>query len=373
VNAEKKALAVWALTPRGARLARRLAEALGDADVCLSTRVSDSATALVFERLSDALAMGFNRYRGHIFIMSTGIVVRMLAGLIVDKTSDPAVVVVDEAGSYAISLLAGHIGGANALAHQVASAIGAQPVITTATDLNQLPSVDVWAQRRGLAIENPGAVKSINMALLTGSDFWIHDPFDLALSEYPQVRRTVGIATEMGPAGKNLGPGPGIWIDDRVAALAPEVLVLRPSSLVVGLGCNRNTALDEIEDLLNQVCEKYKLAHASLSALASVDLKADEPGLLALAAARKLSMRFFSRDQLGRVAGIQNPSAMVTKHIGVPSVCEAAAILAADQGTLIVPKHKTANVTLAIARRDCILSASALEAPSTSPSGPPKY
>jgi cobalt-precorrin 5A hydrolase len=237
-------------------------------------------------------------------------------------------------------------------------------VITTATDVNRLPSVDVWAQQRGLAIENPKAIKSINMALLTGSGFWIHDPFDLARGDFAQARR-INPAQDGGAGDADLGALPGIWIDDRVAVLAPHVLVLRPSSLVVGLGCNRNTDLDEIENLLNRVCEKYNLAPASLSALASVDLKADEPGILALADARQLPLRFFSRDRLGRVEGIQSPSAMVTKHIGVPSVCEAAAILAADQGDLIVPKHKSANVTLAIARRGCIWSASAPEASNT--------
>ena len=163
--AKKNELAIWALTPKGANLAAKLAKGLQNANLHFSSKLKKSAAnALRFNKLSDALQNCFKKYHGHIFIMSTGIVIRMIAPLIKSKISDPAVIVVDETGHHAISLLSGHIGGANDLAKKVALLIGADPVITTATDVNDLPAIDIWAQKKGLSIENPQAIKKINMA-----------------------------------------------------------------------------------------------------------------------------------------------------------------------------------------------------------------
>jgi hypothetical protein len=148
--------------------------------------------------------------------------------------------------------------------------------------------------------------------------------------------------------------------DDAVRTLDPRLLVLRPPSLVAGIGCNRGTALAEIRDLLDLALSKHDLARGSLCALASVDLKADEAGLCDLAAEMDLPIRFFTREELSRVEAVPTPSALVSKHIGVPNVCEAAAILAGRNGPrdsrLIVPKQIGQNVTVAIARRGCMSS-----------------
>jgi cobalt-precorrin 5A hydrolase len=136
--------------------------------------------------------------------------------------------------------------------------------------------------------------------------------------------------------------------------LPPQILILRPGSLVAGIGCNRNTAKDEIRGLLMAVMNNHRLAVGSLKSIASVSIKNDEPGLLGLAADLGLPITFFDKPELKQVEGIQTPSAMVEKHLGVKSVCEAAAILASNQGNLIVPKHTTPNVTVAIARIACI-------------------
>jgi len=163
-------IAVWAITPNGAALAVRIAAALPGADVFATDRLEGlPESAVRFRSLAEAVAGHFHRCDGHVFIMATGIVVRSVAGLLVHKTADPAVVVVDDRGTFAVSLLSGHLGGANRLAGQVAAAIGAQPVITTATDVNAVPAIDVLAAERGLKIENPQAIKTVNMALLTGS------------------------------------------------------------------------------------------------------------------------------------------------------------------------------------------------------------
>jgi len=336
-------IAVWTITPNGASLAVRIAAAFPDAAVFgAHTLGSLPGSAIRFGSLTEAVAVNFRRFSGHVFIMATGIVVRVVAGLLVHKTADPAVVVVDDRGRFAVSLLSGHIGGANRLAQQVAAVINAQAVITTATDVNVVPAIDVLAVELGLKIENPQAIKTVNMALLTGAPLEMHDPFGILAGCIPQA--TAGSGNEAAVPAR-------VWVDDRVAAAPPGALVLRPPTLVAGIGCNRNTSAGEIRGLLFGTLHEYGLAAASLKSLASVDLKGDEPGLISLAKELGLFMKLFGREELGAVQdAVPTPSAAVEKHIGVKSVCEAAAILASRGGELIVPKRSSRNATVAIAR-----------------------
>jgi cobalt-precorrin 5A hydrolase len=297
-----------------------------------------------FGSLTETLTVNFRRYEGHVFIMATGIVVRTVAGLLVHKTEDPAVVVVDDRGLFAISLLSGHLGGANRLAGQVAAAIGAQPVITTATDVNAVPAIDVLALELGLRIENPAAIKTVNMALLQGAPVDVHDPWDILTGRIPKVDACTGRAKAMSAR---------VYVDDRIIPVPKGALILRPRSLVAGIGCNRNTRPEEMKALLFDTLHDSGLAAASLRNLASVDVKADEVGLAALAEELGLALEFFDREQIAAVAeAVPTPSAVVAKHIGVQSVCEAAAILGSRGGELIVPKRISTNATVAIARID---------------------
>jgi cobalt-precorrin 5A hydrolase len=349
------AYAIWAVTEDGAALGRKIQQQLPGADLYLSGsegqagKAENRPPARTFERLSQGLSAVFSQYRGHICIMSAGIVVRSIAPLLRHKTVDPAVVVIDEGGRHVVSLLSGHIGGANALAQTLAQMIDATPVITTATDVHQLPAVDVIAVQLGLKIENVEAVKAIHMALLTGGKLRLHDPYDILGRRLPG--RFIAAKLDLAKA----APGetaaqPGIFVDDRQVDLPADILILRPATLAAGIGCNRGTPMHEIRDHLLQVMAAHRLVPGSLISLASIQIKRDEPGLLAAAKELELPIRFYPPDQLERVDGVQNPSAVVAKHLGVSSVCEAAAILAADRGNLIVPKHATPNVTVAIAR-----------------------
>lgn len=353
-------LAIWALTPNGAKLACRIRERGLGADLFVAENLSeDLLMARRFGRLKEKVSALFGEYDGHLFIMSAGIVVRTIAPLIRHKLQDPAVVVLDELGHYAISLLSGHVGGANRLASRVAKEIGAIPVITTATDLNQLPSIDTIAREKGLYIENPEAIRHVSMALLNGGEVGIHDPFGTlsdALPDNPgrllrvESFRPVPEVRE-GEASPPDGSPLGVWIDDREVNLPERWLRLRPPSLVVGMGCNRGTETAEMLDLLNATLAAFRLSSASLTAIATVDLKKDECGLIQLAERLSLPLKFYDRYALNRVRKIKTPSPTVLRHIGTRSVCEAAAILAACNGELIVPKHNTQNVTVAIARR----------------------
>jgi cobalt-precorrin 5A hydrolase len=346
--AAKKHIAVWAITPKGAKLAKKLTDKLPRTTLLLSTRTeSDVEPDETFESLADAVALIFDRFDAHIFIMSTGIVVRIIAPCLKHKTADPAVVVVDETARFAISLTSGHLGGANKLAHDVATACGATPVITTATDVNDLPAIDLMAQTSGLEIENPAAIKTVNMSILTGKRVALFDPYGFVTATGGKIKW------------KRLDAPTGfekmtaeVYIDDVKTTLPDSTLVLRPPTLAVGIGCNRGTDVDEIEALLVDVFEQNNLALNSIKTIGSIDLKKDEQGLLALAKKYKLKLKFYTHQQLDQVEGIKTPSAMVEKHTGAKSVCEAAALLAAGKSRLIVTKKKTPNVTVAVARAD---------------------
>ena len=343
------------ITPNGAKLAGMLSRNLSKSDVYISQKILETPEEhLSFQNLSETLNNKFNQYSGHIFIMSTGIVVRLIAPLVKSKLEDPAVVVVDDQANHAISLLSGHLGGANALTLRIADIIGADPVITTATDVNRVPAIDVLAKEMNLLIENPRNIKTVNMALLKGEKIFVHDPFGFLANRLPNIEActyggTVKPIKKRG-RGNEFGRVPGIWVDDVIIDLPPEVLVLRPASLAAGMGCNRNTGMEEMKTLLDDVLETHHLAPSSLRSLASIDVKSDENGLLSLADNLNLPLIFYNRQELNQVKEIKNPSLVVEKHVGVKSVCEAAAIQAARNGTLIVPKHLTKNVTVAIAR-----------------------
>lgn len=340
--------ALWAVTPKGAVLAKKIAESMPDSELHLSDNLNlNDIRASYFERMSDAVSREFHTYTGHIFIMSIGIIVRLISSHLKSKTTDPAVVVIDELGHHAISLVSGHIGGANELAIKVAGLTGGEPVITTATDINDVPAIDVLAKQLNLFIENPEAIKNINMAFLKEKKIYLYDPYELLCGSINQSYIYKDVSKEKIMGNKDI---PCVYIDDILADLSKNTLVLRPGSLVAGIGCNRNTSMDEIKGFFKEVLKESKLAIASVRRIATINLKADEPGLIAFAEDMSLPIVFYEKEELNGAVGIKRPSAMVAKHTGAESVCEAAAILASNNGKLIVEKHSTRNATVAIAR-----------------------
>ena len=344
-------IAIWIVTLNGIDVAMRIEADLPITELFYTRRLMAQVDhGQCVQRLTDVVAREFKRYSGHIFIMSTGIVVRSIASSLKHKTADPAVVVVDDRAQYAISLISGHIGGANQLAHEVAAILGATPIITTATDVNHKPAIDMLAKENRLSIENPQAIKQVNMALLTGEPIRVHDPAHRLGQHLPGAIAFYGSKTD--PAlSKIPAKIAGVYIDDIHRDLPSNTLVLRPASLVAGIGCNRDTPKTEIRDFLFKTMSQFGLAPGSLFAIATIDLKVDEIGLVDLAADLKVSIHFFSKDKLNQVEDVPTPSTQVLKHVGVKSVCEAAAILASRNGQLIVPKQNTRNVTVAIARQ----------------------
>ncbi len=341
----KEKIAVWALTPGAARLAARLAGLDARVDLFVSAGVDFDRPANRFERLAPSLAASFGSYDGHVFIMATGIVVRQLAGLLQSKTTDPAVVVMDETGRWAISLVSGHLGGANRLARRIAALTGAQAVITTATDCLGKPAIDTLASGRGLVIANPGAIKAVNMAMIQGIAPLVYDP-EGWLGSLPAGLEKTDRPDPQIPAGRPL-----VLVSESRLPTGPDRLLLHPPSLALGLGCRKGASITELRGALAQVLERYQLAAESIFRVATAEVKRREESIARLAEELCAELVFFSAADLKTVEDRVSHSALVEKHVGVKSVCEAAAILAAGNGPLLVKKQKTRQVTVALARR----------------------
>ena len=339
--------AIWCITPKGKALGIKLKNALPDSALFLSNSIDDGSEHGIdifgFDILRLEIHKAFHQYSGHIFIFSTGITVRMIASLLKSKIVDPAVVVVDDNGNHAISLISGHIGGANALTKKIADIIHARPVITTATDTNGLPAIDLIAIEKGLYIETPWNIKRINMAFLTGKPISLDDPLDFLEEELQGISLIKESADDQEIE--------KIFCSPEIRPVPRETMILRPPVLSVGIGCNRGTGVEEIYDFLTHVFKEGDLSIHSIDRLSSIDLKENEKGLLTLAEKMKLPLDFHTKEKLNSVESIQTPSKMVEKHVGVKSVCEASAILSADNGNLIITKKKNKDVTIAVAIR----------------------
>ncbi|SHF75465.1 cobalt-precorrin 5A acetaldehyde-lyase [Desulfacinum infernum DSM 9756] len=363
--------AVLALTANGASLALRLGRALKRAVVHVPRRHGFALAmgAEPFDRLRDRVTELWKDHRALVFIMATGIVVRSIAPLLRHKSRDPAVVVVDEKGRFVISLLSGHLGGANRLARRIALELGGQAVITTATDVTGKAAVDLTAREAGLEIEGMEHLPRLTRAVLEEEPFWILDPegrLNPYLDRFPRavpislpreiltspegpVRAREILFDRLRALGMEIQEAPGIWVWERLAPEEVRAVSLRPRVLTVGIGCNRGTPVEEIVELVREVFRRNGLSLQAIRTLASVDLKADEPGLLEAARVLDRPIRFVKRAEL-RAMEVPNPSSAVQEHIGVESVCEAAALRTAPKGRLIVPKRKSRNVTVAVAR-----------------------
>lgn len=327
-------------TAAGAAARDRLAAAWPD-----RTRVYAGPT------VREAVRRGFAECDQLVCFLATGATVRILAPLLEGKTTDPGVVCVDEGQQHAVSLLGGHAGGANALAEAVAEALpGCRPVITTATDAVSVPGLDAL----GWPVE--GGVAAVTRAILDG------EPVRLlrqAVHPLPALPPNVTTTTDSAAhrAADSAATDAALLVSDEVTELGECEAVLRPPSLVVGVGASRGASADEVVELIGQALGEAALAPGSVAALATVDAKADEPGILAAAERLGVPLRTHPAEALAGVV-VPNPSEAPREAVGTPSVAEAAALLTAGGGAdLLVPKRKSAPegrpamATCAVARR----------------------
>jgi cobalt-precorrin 5A hydrolase len=332
---------VYALSATALPLARSLGAALG-APIHAPARIAEPGMH-GFDSLADLVAGTFAGYDGHVFVAAAGIVVRTIAPHLTSKERDPAVVCLDPQGAFAISLLSGHLGGGNALARRCAEISGGKAVITTATDCAGLPSLDLLARERNMAIGNLGRVKTVNAALLEGRRVQLYDPGDYLRASDSEYFQPV-VTEDRWVSGE-----PGVWVSWRRNCPDEGALRLYPRVLMLGVGCRRGTGGEEISTHIRAVFRAADLSFLSIGGLGSIEAKADEEGLLDAAQELGVVPEFFPAGRLDAVDA-PNPSGTVMRRMGVGSVSEASALLLARGGELLVEKTKTRTVTLAVAR-----------------------
>jgi cobalt-precorrin 5A hydrolase len=298
--------------------------------------------------------------------MAVGAVVRLVAPLLEGKRKDPAVVCVDEAGRFAVSVLSGHLGGGNALAEEVAAVLGAQAVVTTASDVLGTPPVDLLGRDLGWTVEGaPVQVTRASAAVVNGApvllvqecgerDFWPEDrawPANVARAEAlgspdPSGFEALLLVTDRTP-------------EDAERRWFERAVLYRPRTLALGLGCDRGAPPDLVARGVETLLARHRLAFTSVREVATIDLKADEPALRALAERLGCPLRLFGAAELDAVPGVESFSETVRRHVGTRAVAEPAALLAAGASRLLVPKQVyresgvDRSMTLAVARIPC--------------------
>lgn len=382
--------AYFYLTDEGGRLAHKLAAA-HPGDIYNK------------ENFKENLREGFQKYDSLVCIMATGIVVRILAPLIVHKTSDPAVVVLDQKGKHAISLLSGHLGGANDLAREMAAISGGEAVITTATDVAGELSFDTFAKKYDMAIENIGQLKHISGALLSGKKVNVFTDKNVeklypelieeqkrgtihifSLSEFCKVYKSDITTTESiksDTAEKTAIPA--VVIDEGFAldtnstvqlekivdisvaekeasatmtsvSMIP-VLYLRPRTICAGIGCKRNMEQKPIEEALLQTLKEEGIHPFALKCIATIPLKSDEPGIIGTAENLHVPLKIIPTEEIEALdiskLGIAT-SEFVASQTGVLSVSTACSYIASERGEILRDKAKYKGITIALSRME---------------------
>ena len=327
-----------AVTAAGRATAARLAAAWPD-----ETRVYEGPA-------SAAVPQAWQECDALVCFLATGATVRLVAPLLADKTTDPAVVCVDEAARYAVALVGGHAGGGNDLAVRVAEALDAAPVVTTATDATGVPGLDALGWPVDAA---DGALAAVSRAVLDGAPVRLDADATWPLPALPPHVASADGAAALGGRDRESDrdraePGEHrILVTDRTVPLDPTTVVLRPPSLVVGVGSSRGVSADEVLGLVDTALAEAGLSPRSVTHLATVDAKAGEAGILEAADRRGWPVVTHPAERLAAV-DVPHPSAAALAAVGTPSVAEAAALV--DAEVLVVPKRKSAMATVAVAR-----------------------
>ena len=321
----KTGIAWTAFTGRGKILAEKLARTLGG-----TLRGKE-------EPLAPWAAARFSECEALVFVGAVGIAVRTVAPFLKSKAEDPAVVCVDELGRWAIPVLSGHLGGANELAARIAAITGGEAVITTATDVNGAFAVDLWAKRQGMTLRQPERIKQISSRILAGRDIAVRCPWQV---EGPPPEHVILRETD-----------PDVLVSCQLEDTS--ALQLIPRVLTLGVGCRRGMDEETLEVMFARFCGERNILPQAVEQAASIDLKQEEPGLLAFCRAHGWPLRCYTAEALRNTAGAFSPSAFVEKTVGVDNVCERAAVRASG-GRLIEGKFARDGVTFALAERPAV-------------------
>lgn len=344
--------AVVAITKHGIDISRKIKAKMPEVEIYVPAKHSDGGADITWflDQSTQVVGSLFKTHDALVCVFSLGAVIRMVAPHLVDKKSDPAVVVIDDRANHVISALSGHLGGANALARLLANILGATPVITTAADVNETIAVDLVGREYGWTIENFENVTKTSALMVNeeriavfqdaGEKEWWHAPLPKNVTLVDSLDKV------MSPEFKA-----GLVITDRAvpAEIKAKSVVYRPKTLVVGVGLHFDTDSSTIESGVTSVLLQNGLAPASIRNIASVNRGARVKGLDEFAGKYGLAVEIFEKTDLAKVE-VPNPSEAVQKFEGTASVSEAASLLS-SKGELIVQKVKfPPNLTVAVCR-----------------------
>lgn len=373
-------VSIISFTLRGIELSLKIKMAFSreaEEDLCLYTKCSHAEKSLTERKLTeknlaekDLVESGLSYVeqpltewtgeqmkarRSLLFIGACGIAVRAIAPFLTDKLNDVPVLVMDEQGSFVIPILAGHVGGANELALSLAERMGSTPVITTATDLNHCFAVDLFARRNALHIVNKEGIAKVSSRILAGEEVTMAvEEGHLREEEAQTLRGRRGSRKTNIPEGIRL-VSTEAPVDVLVAPASygkGRLLTLRPKEYVIGIGCKRGKAAEQIDHFVNRALKESGISMEQVAAFASIDRKKDEEGILWMSSHYGISFVTCSAEELQQVEGNFHASEFVKSQVGVDNVCERAALrFSGPGGTLITGKQAEDGITVAIAKR----------------------
>lgn len=342
-------VAIIAITKNGREIARRIISNI-EADIYMPKKFDDGSNIIFYDEPTP-LIIGkiFHSYNAIICIFSLGAAIRMLAAHLDDKRSDPAVLVIDDRANFVISVLSGHLGGANALARRVAEHLNATPVITTAADVNETIAVDLLGKEFGWVIDEDKNVTKVSADMVNEEPIAIYQDTG-EKGWYNRLPKNVMICNNIDEL-KASKARSYLIITDKIIdeEIASKAVIYRPKSLIVGIGLHHNTSKDEIRDGVNDTFKRYNLSLKSIRCIATLDRGIKINGLEDYAKEISVPIKYYSNEILSSIK-VPNPSNIVARYENTPSVAEASALIA-SKGMLIVEKQKyPPNLTIAVAR-----------------------
>lgn len=306
----------------------------------------------VEQTVGDWARLQMEKRNAMLFIGACGIAVRAIAPVLTDKLQDAPVLVMDEKGNYVIPILSGHMGGANELAIYLAKKTGADPVITTATDINRKFAVDLFAKRNGLFITNKDGIVKVSSKVLAGKEITmsIEPGHSIIVEENNNEPACL-------PSSVRLVPYPPAGFVDVVVTSQEDVfdaaILLKPKEYVIGVGCKKGKKTEEIGNFITKKINELGICVAQIFALASISQKRDEPGMIAWCRKEGIPFLTYTAEELQEVQGTFTESSFVKEQMGVDNVCERAALRACREGgELIAPKYAENGMTIAVVKKD---------------------
>ncbi|MBP6610722.1 MAG: cobalt-precorrin 5A hydrolase [Paludibacter sp.] len=331
---------MWALitvTANGLDLAKKLRLAFPDTDIYTLEKWKTDDCKLIEPDLKTCVGEIFSQYKALIFIMATGIVVRSIAPYLVHKTTDPAVVTLDDKGQFVISLLSGHLGGANEVTNLVADVLGATAVISTASDVNKVVSVDMLAKSLDLQIESMDDAKKITAMAVNGAEIgWLNATL-------------LSISNPLGLINAENAEGLIVVSNKKQITLNKPYAQLIPRNIYLGIGCRRGVEPAKMIQFVTKQLSELDIHPASIAQIASVDIKSDELAILQTAAHFAVDTLFIEREHIKLLDAEFTSSSFVESTIGVSAVCEPCAFIAGQKkGAFLLRKTAFEGMTLAV-------------------------